>query len=478
MCILQLTGSDVGGGAEQVARGLFECYRKRGFESYLAVGYKQTEDGNVIWVPKYGGPGARLRGAACAWLQSLDGNGRLSRMVHLWTRPAAWRDVYRGVEDFHFPGTWRLLGLAPSRPDVLHCHNLHGGYFDLEALPWLSRQVPTLLTLHDAWLLSGHCAHSLGCERWRIGCGQCPDLTLYPSVRKDATAHNWRRKKEIYQASRIYLATPSRWLMNKVDASMLAPAVAEGRVIPHGVDLAVFHPADKEAVREQLAIAPKTRVLLFVAKGVKGSPWKDFPMLRAAVGKLAGSERAKPTLLFVLGEKGAGERINDKVEIRFVPHQSEPRAMARYYQAADLYVHAAKVDTFPSAVIEALACGAPVVATAVGGIPEQVKGAAITGGPLGASGLNGNVPGEATGVLVPAGDAESMAVAVDSVLADDSLRRFLACNASKDARKRFDREQQVGAYLNWYREILKSRDEESRAASGEAGLGKEAGRLG
>ena len=32
--------------------------------------------------------------------------------------------------------------------------------------------------MHDAWLVSGHCAHSLDCDRWRTGCGRCPDLTL------------------------------------------------------------------------------------------------------------------------------------------------------------------------------------------------------------------------------------------------------------------------------------------------------------
>ena len=52
--------------------------------------------------------------------------------------------------------------------------------------------------------------------------------------------------------------------------------------------------------------------------------------------------------------------------------------VAPYYQAADVYLHAAKADNFPRAVLEALCCGTPVVATAVGGIPEQVKGLKIS----------------------------------------------------------------------------------------------------
>jgi len=69
----------------------------------------------------------------------------------------------------------------------------------------------------------------------------------------------------------------------------------------------------------------------------------------------------------------ATERIG-QAEVKFVPYQSSPEDVAKYYQIADVYVHAARADTFPNTVLEALACGAPVVATAVGGIPEQIKG--------------------------------------------------------------------------------------------------------
>src|SRR5439155_11546406 len=122
----------------------------------------------------------------------------------------------------------------PQRPDLVHCHNLHAKYFDLRVLPWLSRQVPVVLTLHDAWMLSGLCCHSFDCERWRTGCGQCPHLTLYPTIYPgipDATHLNWKRKRKIYRRSRLYVATPSRWLMQKVKQSILAPAVIEARVI-------------------------------------------------------------------------------------------------------------------------------------------------------------------------------------------------------------------------------------------------------
>src|SRR5207248_4324578 len=141
-------------------------------------------------------------------------------------------DYHAGREDFHFPGTRRLLTLTAERPDVVHAHNLHGGYFDLRALPSLSAQVPLILTLHDAWMLSGHCAHSFDCERWRTGCGHCPDLTIFPAIERDATAYNWRRKRSIYSKSKLYISAPSRWLMQRVEDSTLQLGAKECRVIP------------------------------------------------------------------------------------------------------------------------------------------------------------------------------------------------------------------------------------------------------
>jgi hypothetical protein len=119
--------------------------------------------------------------------------------------------------------------LLDSAYDIVHCYNLHGGYFDLRILPALSRRQPVILDLRDAWLLSGHCAHSLGCDRWRSGCGDCPDLGLYPSLPRDGTAFNWRRKQQIFSNSDVFVVTPSQWMLQKVRESMLAPNVRDAR---------------------------------------------------------------------------------------------------------------------------------------------------------------------------------------------------------------------------------------------------------
>jgi len=447
--ILQVSSADISGGAQRIAWNLYRAYRERGFRSYLAVGYKQSRDLEVLPISHEGASKgwARFWWGAHSRLQACDGNGRCSRLARKMASPRALLDTFRGVEDFHCPGTWNLLDLPPSRPDILHCHNLHIGYFDLRALPWLSQKVPTVLTLHDAWLLSGHCAHSFSCERWRIGCGSCPDLSIYPDIRRDATAFNWERKRQIFAESRVYVAAPSRWLMNKVEESILNLAIVERKIIPNGVDLNLFHPANKGTIREDLKIPSDGAVLLFVANGIRGNLWKDFTMLRSALERLSNRFRERKLLLIALGEGNVTERIG-QAEIRFVPYQHSPERVALYYQAADLYVHAAKVDTFPNTILEALACGTPVVATAVGGIPEQVKGLKDGNGSINTHSLD-----EATGLLVPPNDPEAFANSIERLLKDETLRKHLARNAADDARKRFDLKRQVEAYLNWYCEI-------------------------
>ncbi len=446
LCIVQVNAFDAGGGAARVASNLAETARFRGHSSWLAVGKKRSDDPYVLDISDRRRVGAwsrlwwRLEAFANDRVNADDGTPALARAARALVAPRGFADYWRGIEDFHYPLSWELLSLTPQPPDVVHLHNLHGGYFDLRLLPELSRQVPLVATLHDAWLLSGHCAHSLDCERWMIGCGSCPDLTIYPAIRRDATAGNWRRKRDIYAQSRLSVATPSRWLMRKVEQSMLAPAVVDARVIPNGVDLAIFRPGDRRAARTELGIPQDAHVLLFAANVIRDNVWKDYRTLRAAI-RLAAESFQERSLHFIgLGDDGPSERMG-RAEIRFVPYQDDPSIVARYYQAADIYVHTARADTFPTSVVEALACGIPVVATAVGGIPEQID------------------DGQ-TGLLVPAADEHLLAQRIVQLLDDDALRQRLGGAAAANAKERFDLVHQVDTYLQWYRELVERRTSE------------------
>jgi len=451
--ILQVSTEDIAGGAEKVAWTLWGSYGERGQHSWLAVGRKQSSDPHVFTLVNYCSPTicGRLCTAMSDRLKPLHGRirgiWRARQWLNTWKSPRREMERRLGIEDFNYPAAHRLLELPPQRPDIVHCHNLHGGYFDLRVLPSLSQRVPTVLTLHDTWLLSGHCAYSLECERWKLGCGSCPDLAIYPAIERDATAYNWRRKRSIYAKSRLYVATPCRWLMQKVEQSMLAPAIAEARIIPYGVDLRIFHPADRQAVRALLNVPQHANVLLFTANGIRKNLFKDYQTIRAAIDRVAERLGGQKVLMIALGEDAPPERIG-RAEVRFIPYQKDPQSVAYYYQAADIYLHAAHADTFPNVILEALACGIPVVATAVGGIPEQVK-------PLETAGSKGYGQTEATGMLVPPKDAEGMAISIERLLNDDCLRRRMGDNAARDAQERFDLQRQVDDYLAWYRDLLR-----------------------
>ncbi len=451
MRILQVNTSNLGGGAESVATRLLHGYRGAGHKSWLAVGKitERAEEG-IYRIPSgYGVWGAGL-GALSDRARRLTANargaGRLHRILDHVSRPPSILDWRRGREDFNFPGTSKLLDLTTERPDIVHAHNLHGKYFDLRMLPQLSAAVPFILNPHDAWLLSGHCAHSFDCERWKTGCGECPDLNIHQPVRKDSSAQNWAVKKQIFSRSRLYVSTASQWLMDKVEKSMLQGGVVEAKVIPYGVEMDIFRPGDKASLRRELDIPEDAVTMLFVARGLRTNRWKDYPTLEKALQLAAARAEGRRIVFLGLGDRAPSRKMGN-VEVRFVPFENEKSKVARYYQAADVYLHPAKVDTAPQTVMEAMACGVPIIASAVAGIPEQVK--SLTDGEYG--------PGEATGFLVPRGDSEAMARAIVDLSSDDDLRQRLGRNAHDDAAARFDVRGYVSAFAGWFEDILELR---------------------
>ena len=314
---------------------------------------------------------------------------------------------------------------APPKTDKsAHFGYNNGDYFDLRMLPWLSQQRPLLLHLHDAWLLSGHCAHSLDCSRWQHGCGACPYLQTYPAVRRDKTAENWRRKQALYRNSRLYVVTVSQWLMNKVQQSILPGALM--RVIPNGIDLSTFKPGERLSARHALQLPADARIVLFGGH----SAFKDTATIQQALSRVQGEQ-----LLFI--SLGRGNKPSDwgQGKLLALPYIATAAQMAAYYRAADIYLHAATVDSYPNATLEAMACGTPVVATAVGGIPEQIHDGA-------------------TGLLAPPQTPHRLAHAVQTLLDDAEQRSRIGQAAAAYANQYFGLTHQVNALLAYYAEIL------------------------
>jgi len=456
LAILQVSTSDEAGGAERSAKNLFVAYNKLGHESWLAVGSKRGTDSWIFEIPNDAHRNAWVR----AWGHALNyyerhpvrvkGVGRLIGVLRDFGQPMREIRQQLGIDDFDYPATRFLPYLPPHMPDIIHFHNLHGNYFDLRCLPEISRRIPSILNLRDAWMASGHCAFSFDCERWKTGCGHCPDLRIFPSIKRDGTAHNWEQKRKLLQQSRLFVTTPSQWLMDRVEVSIIAPAIIERRVIPNGVDTDIFCLGDKAAARAQLNLGQDLDILLTAANGIRHNVWKDYKTLRNAIEILAQRKSNKRILVLAVGETAPPEKIGN-ISVQFVPFQRDQTDMVRYYRAADVYLHTAKVESFGNVLLEARACGTPVVATAVGGIPEHVKGLDWNQMPSGIPVFDST---EATGMLLPAGDSVAFAKAILILLEKPELRAELGRNGHRDIVARYSLTLQATRFLEWYREIL------------------------
>lgn len=415
--IVTVNTSDQGGGAERRAWCLFKGFKRRGVDSWMIVGQKKSTDPHVMALHESPHLDYRLYGLG---------------IYQLYLRWRKSRDNHRGREDFHHPFSRHLLRLTGRRPDLVHCQNLHGGFFDLRTLARLSRRLPVFLTLHDSWTFTGHCAQPFDCERWRTGCGNCPYLSAPPAITRDGTRFNWLRKQRIFSRSQLRVAAPSNWLLQRALKSILAPAIIESRVITPGIDLSFFQPGSQSAARHALGIPQEAAVAVFVANQGCRNPFKDYATLQAAMLRLADQPGSKRIHLYSIGDAAADEH-RGRIVIHHIPFVDSSERLANYYRAADVYVHAARSEAFGLSIAEAMACGTPVVATNVGGIPEVFTH-------------------ERDGFGVPLGDATRMAEAVGKLLDDPDRRREYGRHASEHARRLYDQEKMIDSYLNWFLE--------------------------
>ncbi|MGN6386604.1 MAG: glycosyltransferase [Verrucomicrobiota bacterium] len=441
MNILQISTTEAGGGAAKVPYELHLAYQALGHNAMMAVGYRRGKPTEGIFeIPNdaHRGLAARAFYRIPEFLKQRKMRGETffrSRLVSL-AEPRRAQRLREGYEDFDFPGTHKLMDLAPHNPEIVHCHNLHGSYFDLHYLAELSSRVPVIMTLHDMWTFTGHCAYSIDCNRWEQGCGDCPRLDLYPAITQDQSRANLETKRSIYSNSNLVVVGPCQWVVDLAKRSVLK--VTEYQVIPYGLDLSVFNDRGRDDARRSLGIESGANVVLFAASRGQENPYKDFSTIQRVYETLLNSPDKKELLFIILGGRKDEVQNFGNFQIRHYRYRSKPEDVAAFYKAADIFLHAANADTFPNTVLEAQACGTPVIATGVGGIPEQVA------------------HGE-TGYIVPPRDSAGMVKHIEQLFAQKETLHHMGSRAAERAKTLYELQRQTRDYLALYERLIAMR---------------------
>ena len=336
-----------------------------------------------------------------------------------------------GLNDIHAVSAFGV----PDAPefqaaDVLHIHGPHPNFFSYLALPKLTQRKPTIFTLHDMWALTGHCAVSYDCERWRTGCGKCPYPDATPAVRHDATALDWRLKRWSYARSQFHVTAPSRWLAERARQSMLGHLPVH--YLPHGLDMAVYKPLDKAECRRMLQLPADKLVLMFAAVRLNQRS-KGGDLLIKALQLLPERLRRRMVLL-LLGENAQELACATDIPVVGLGYIGNDHIKAIAYSAADLYVSPTRAEAFGLTLLESMACGTPLVTFNVGGVTETVR------------------PGE-TGYLARPEDPEDLCAGITALLYDDTARLRAGERCRAIAVAEYSLELQVQRYLELYEQV-------------------------
>ncbi len=194
------------------------------------------------------------------------------------------------------------------------------------------------------------------------------------------------------------LVTVSEAMRRTAIADFGAPPERVHTVV-NGFNTGVFHPRDRREVRQRLGIDADARVIVYVGRLVES---KGLRELLAAFAVLSGAD---PSLrLALVGEGVMRDELERMVQSQpvlqgrvLMPGGMEPAQVAEWISASDLLTLPSWSEGYPNVVVEALACGVPVVATDVGGTREIID--------------------DRNGLLIPPRDERLLAQALEQALA-------------------------------------------------------------
>ncbi len=287
----------------------------------------------------------------------------------------------------HFPERWQQMAGVPEQEVIDGLQTFHPRYLVIPKVGmsfygnWMARGAfETVRRLHAEKpfdLIDAHYVYPDGYAAVLLGkklnipvfiTARGTDINLFsrmPLIRPKIV-------KALNRAAGI-IAVSEALKARMVELGIAAEKIA---VIRNGIDREVFRPRERDEARRRLGLDPEDWILLSVGALV---PVKGFDRLIEATALLKQSEKRESRLkLFVIGEGNERQNLQSQISnlklencVRLVGAKSQ-KELADWYSAADLFCLASHREGCPNVVIEALACGLPVVAADVGGVAELI----------------------------------------------------------------------------------------------------------
>ena len=259
--------------------------------------------------------------------------------------------------------TKRLLKqLDIIKPDIVHLHNVHGYYINIELLfNYLKqRKIKVIWTLHDCWAFTGQCPHFIinKCEKWKTECCNCPMINEYPKTIVDNSRWNFQKKKELFSGLDMTIVTPSKWLADIVKESFLKEYPI--RVIHNGIDTSIFRPTEGD-FRLKNNLENKKIVL-----GVAGT-WSKTKGLNDFIELYNYLDNEYKIVLIGLNKSQINSLPTGMIGINRTENQKE---LAQIYSTSNVLFNPTYADNYPTVNIESIACGTPVLTYDTGGSGE------------------------------------------------------------------------------------------------------------
>jgi glycosyltransferase involved in cell wall biosynthesis len=407
------------GGAGRAASRLHEGLRRLGCESTMLVASIQ---GCSPDIQHYQAPMSLIERFSRRIRNNLQ---RKAFRAYQATRP-------KGLELFSSDQSQFGAGVVAALRSHLGIVNLHyvAGFVDYKKFFLeVPQRTPVVWTLHDMNPFTGGCHYDAGCKAYASGCGLCPQLGS--NTRHDLAYAIFQRKRSALSrvpVSNFRIVSPSRWLAEEARKSILFHEF-EVDVIPLGVDVKTFQPRDKSSAREALGLKRDAKVVLFVADN-RGHGRKGFDLLQSALGSLVD----RRDLLLITVGNGINTASAEFSQFHF-GHVDSDALLTAIYSAADVFVIPSRQENFAQTALEALACGTPVVASRVGGMPEIVR------------------PG-VTGLLAEPENVGDLCDCLAKLLADSRLQAKMAKNCRRIAKEEYSIELQAERYLDIYNSLI------------------------